>query len=49
MPIFCWNDWNVEHALDAADLLVFMDSESVIYVIHAMDMTERQKRQYRKK
>ena len=107
MPIFCWNDWNVEHiathgvlpeeaeaivrgarppfpreqgeekylvwgqtsagrylqviyilpddedvdvdALDFADLLAFSDGEAVLYVIHAMDMTERQKKQFRKK
>jgi len=36
-------------ALDAAALLAFLDDEAVIYVIHAMDMTERQKWQYRKK
>jgi len=106
MPIFCWNDWNVEHiashgvsteeaeeivrsahppfprdqgsgkylvwgqtsvgryvqviyvlpddedvdvdALEPVDLLAFADGESVIYVIHAMGLTDRQKKQYRK-
>jgi uncharacterized DUF497 family protein len=33
---------------EAAELLAFMDGETVIYVVHAMDMTARQKTQYRK-
>lgn len=35
-------------ALSQSELLAFLDGEDVIYVIHAMDMTERQKHQYRK-
>ena len=35
-------------ALEPVDLLAFADGESVIYVIHAMGLTDRQKKQYRK-
>src|SRR4051794_15134883 len=35
-------------ALDAAELLAFADGAAVVYVVHAMDLGERQKGQYRK-
>lgn len=35
-------------ALSSSELLAFLDGESVVYVIHAMDLGERRKGQFRK-